>query len=337
MILSVSDAEVVEPSKKCEECEDNLAAFRCDQCMDNFCIPCFWRVHMNGERRRHTITKVTLTPLCNQCNMTRATVFSLQDQELLCTDCFTFIHYKGNRQLHLFMDAMNVLMLLEKLDPSFQEHMRRALPRVVWAITNLQGWCRGIESRKRFRRHKDLVTKIQRRWRGAMTRKKLLAMLDQYKWRKKEISNYFLPKTRQERMVAKQKFAAQYGRKDVAYKQTAATLQELRTTIMDSSGTDTLEDVGRTKQLMEEQQITMSERKKAVDQQNAYMLPIYSSGPRALVDQSSLGAVASTGGGQNAALVQQQKDRSMELTRKDIRGARDTTLKDMMRIDDGKA
>ena len=36
-----------------------------------------------------------------------------------------------------------------------------------------------------------------------------------------------------------------------------------------SSGTDTLEDVGRTKQLMEEQQITMSERKKAVDQQNA--------------------------------------------------------------------
>merc|ERR1712118_558971 len=240
---------------------------------------------------------------------TRATVFSLQDQELLCTDCFTFIHYKGNRQLHLFMDAMNVLMLLEKLDPSFQEHMRRALPRVVWAITNLQGWCRGIESRKRFRRHKDLVTKIQRRWRGTMTRKKLLAMLDQYKWRKKEISNYFLPKTR----------------------------QELRSTIMDSSGTDTLEDVGRTKQLMEEQSITMSERKKAVDQQNAYMLPIYSSGPRALVDQSSLGAVASTGGGQNAALVQQQKDRSMELTRKDIRGARDTTLKDMMRIDDGKA
>ena len=30
MIVSVSDAEVVEPNKKCEECEDNLAAFRCD-------------------------------------------------------------------------------------------------------------------------------------------------------------------------------------------------------------------------------------------------------------------------------------------------------------------
>merc|ERR1719482_1891708 len=302
MMVSVSDAEMVEPHIKCEECEDNQAAFR-----------------------------------CNQCNATRATVFNEQSQELYCTDCFTLMHFKGNRMLHMFMDAMNILLLLERLDPGFQEHMRRARPRVLWAITSLQGWCRGIESRKQFRRHKDLVTKIQRRWRGAMTRKKLLSMLDQYKWRKKEISNYFLPKTRQERMVAKQKFAAQYGRKEVAYQQTAATLSELRNAIVDSSGTDTLEDVGRTKQLMEEQQITMNERKKAVDQQNAYMLPIYSSGPRALVDQGNLQAVASTGGGQNAALVQQQKDRSMELTRKDIRGARDTTLKDMMRIDDGKA
>jgi len=334
MIVSVSDAEVVEPSKKCEECEDNLAAFRCDQCMDNLCIPCYWRLHMNGERRRHTITKVTLSPLCNQCNHTRATVFSLQDQELLCTDCFTFIHYKGNRQLHMFMDAMNVLLLLEKLDPSFQEHMRRAVPRVLWAITNLQGWCRGIESRKRFRRHKDLVTKIQRRWRGAMTRKKLLAMLDQYKWRKKEISNFFLPKTRQERVVAKQKFAAQYGRKDVAYKQTAATLAELRGSIVDSSNANTLEDTGRTKQIMQEQQLTMDERKKAIDQQNAYLLPIYSTGSRALTNEG--GAVAATGGAENAALVQQQKDRSMELTRKDIRGARDSTLKDLLRVEDKK-
>ena len=47
-----------------------------------------------------------------------------------------------------FTDAMNILLLLEKLDPGFQEHMRRAIPRVLWAITNLQGWCRGIESRK---------------------------------------------------------------------------------------------------------------------------------------------------------------------------------------------
>jgi hypothetical protein len=88
---------------------------------------------------------------------------------------------------------------------------------------------------------------------------------------------------------------------------------------------------------MQEQDITMNERKKAVEQQNAYMLPIYSSGPRALADQGNLQAVQATGGSANAALVQQQKDRSMELTRKDIRGARDTTLKDMMRIDDGKA
>ena len=33
-------------------------------------------------------------------------------------------------------------------------------------------------------------------------------------------------------MVAKQKFAAQYGRKEVAYQHTAATLKELRETIV---------------------------------------------------------------------------------------------------------
>jgi hypothetical protein len=338
MIVSVSDAEVVEPNKKCEECEDNLAAFRCDMCLDNFCIPCFWRLHMNGERRRHTITKVTLNPLCNQCNATRATVFSLQDQELLCTDCFTFIHYKGNRQLHLFTDAMNILLLLEKLDPGFQEHMRRAIPRVLWAITNLQGWCRGIESRKQFRRHKDLVTKIQRRWRGAMTRKKLLSMLDQYKWRKKEISNYFLPKTRQERMVAKQKFAAQYGRKEVAYQHTAATLKELRETIIDSSAANTLEDVARTKQQMDEQALTMTKRKDTVEVQNAYILPIYSTAKRAVNAPGGGGMQAITAGsgaGQQQA-IEDNRDRSMELTRKDIRGARDNSMRDLLRVEDKK-
>ena len=54
-----------------------------------------------------------------------------------------------------------------------------------------------------------------------MTRRKLLGMLDQYKWRRKEINNFFLPKTRQERLVAKQRFASQHGRKDVAHKAAA--------------------------------------------------------------------------------------------------------------------
>merc|ERR1719482_1235162 len=115
---------------------------------------------------------------------------------------------------------MNLMLLLEVIDPAMQEHLRRARPRVLWAITQLQAWTRGIEARRHYRKRRDLVTKIQRRWRGAMTRRKLLGMLDQYKWRKKEINNFFLPKTRQERMVSKQRFAAQYGRKDAAYLQT---------------------------------------------------------------------------------------------------------------------
>ena len=47
-----------------------------------------------------------------------------EEQELLCTDCFTFLHCKGNRQLHLFTDATNLLLLLERMDPAIQEHLR---------------------------------------------------------------------------------------------------------------------------------------------------------------------------------------------------------------------
>jgi hypothetical protein len=339
MMISVSDAEMVEPHVKCEECEDNQASFRCDQCMDYFCIACFWRAHMNGERRKHTVTKVTLNPLCNQCNATRATVFNEQSQELYCTDCFTLMHFKGNRMLHLFMDASNILLLLERLDPGFQEHMRRARPRVLWAITSLQGWVRGLESRKTYRRHKQLVTKIQQRWRGAMTRRKLLGMLDQYKWRRKEINNFFLPKTRQERLVAKQRFASQHGRKDVAHKATHDTLRELRDTITKSAQHFPLEDKDRTRDMMEKSAAEMTQP--GSNAQDKYVLPIYSSGGggRAstnaaanLEDRMPKKKAEETGVGQRMATDAAQ--RSMELTRKDVRGAGDVSLRQMLRIDD---
>jgi len=348
MMVSVSDAEVVEPHKKCEECEDNQAAFHCDQCMDDFCIACFWRTHMNGERRRHTVTKVTLNPLCNQCNQTRASVFCEQCQELLCTDCFTTIHFKGNRQLHMCIDAMNILLLLERLDPGFQEHMRRSRPRVLWALTNLQGWCRGIESRKAFRRQKDLVTKIQQRWRGAMTRRKLLGMLDQYKWRKKEINNFFLPKTRQERMVSKQRFAAQYGKKDVAMLQTADTLGELRETIVTTLRGN--EDPIKTQRTMDESQSRLQGAMVASAKPasgNDYVLPIYSTqgggggagggGGRKSIVGGTPGPPAKSGGGEIADRFKEsqgERERTMELTKSDVRGARDHTIRELLRIDD---
>merc|ERR1712194_309846 len=141
--------EVIETGVLCDECEDNPAAFHCDYCRDNFCLQCFWKCHFNGHRREHTVTKISVAPLCSQCANVRATVFDEQEQELLCTDCFTFLHCKGNRQLHLFLDCTNLLLLLERLDPAVQEHLRRARPRVMWAITKLQGWTRGIEQAKR--------------------------------------------------------------------------------------------------------------------------------------------------------------------------------------------
>jgi len=135
------------------------------------------------------------------------------------------------------------------------------------------------------------------------------------------------------------KFAAQYGRKDVAYAHTAATLKELRETIVDSSAANTLEDVARTKSQMDEQKLTMSKRKEQVEAQNAYILPIYSTAKRAIYDTSKQQAMLGDDMGDGSAYAQavgDSKDRSMELTRTDIRGARDSSLRNLLRVEDGK-
>lgn len=250
MLISVSDGDIIEPQKKCEECEDNPAAFACDYCLDYFCVQCFWKCHFNGHRRTHTASRVCVTPLCNQCANIRATVFCEQTQELMCTECFTLVHHKGNRMLHLFMDAMDLLMLLERLDPSFQEHMRRARSRVLWALNALQGWVRGIEARRNFKKRRDVVTMIQRRWRGVLTRRRLLGGLHMGKWKRKMVQAYFFQKSSEERQTAKQKVASMLAAKDVAHRAANASLRELRETIINTSGVDPLEDVLRTKQVV---------------------------------------------------------------------------------------
>mmetsp|Transcript_34745 Transcript_34745/g.79689 ORF Transcript_34745/g.79689 Transcript_34745/m.79689 type:complete len:522 (+) Transcript_34745:96-1661(+) len=249
--VAASDGEIVEPQKRCEECEDRPAAFACDYCLDNFCVSCFWKCHFNGNRRTHTATKVNVVPMCNQCGQIRATVFCEQTQELMCTECFTMVHQKGNRKLHLFMDAMDLLVLLERLDPAIQEHMRRARPRVLWAIGQLQGWVRGIEARHNFRKRKDLATQIQRRWRGVQARRKLLGMLNMNKWRRRQVNSYFLPKTAAERRDVKQKVAAMLAAKDVTQRAANQSLRELKDTILSSSKADPLEDMARTKQTLD--------------------------------------------------------------------------------------
>jgi len=251
MLVSVSDGDVIEPQKRCEECEDRPAAFACDYCLDNYCVQCFWKCHFNGHRRQHTASKVSVVPMCNQCNNVRATIFSEQTQELMCTECFTMLHAKGNRMLHLFMDSMDLLILLERLDPAFQEHMRRARPRVLWALSQLQGWVKGIEARRNFKKRKDVVLMIQRRWRGVLTRRRLLGMLHMHKWKRRQVNNYFLPKTAAERRAVKQKTTSILAAKDVTTRAANQSLRELRETILQTSQADPLEDASLTRDTME--------------------------------------------------------------------------------------
>jgi hypothetical protein len=250
MLVNVSDGDIIEPQKRCEECEDNPAAFHCDYCLDDFCVQCFWKCHFNGHRRQHTASKLCVTPLCNQCQNVRSTVFCEQCQEMLCTECFTMVHHKGNRMLHMFMDSMDLLLLLERLDPAFQEHMRRARPRVLWALSKLQGWVKGIENRRNFRKRKDVVMMIQRRWRGVQTRRRLLGMLHMHKWRRRQVNTYFLPKTNEERRAVKQKCAAMLAAKDVTQRAANASLRELKDTIMQTAEADPMEDLQRTRETL---------------------------------------------------------------------------------------
>jgi hypothetical protein len=250
MLVNVSDGDIIEPQKRCEECGDNPAAFACDYCLDNFCVKCFWQCHFNGNRRNHTASKINVVPMCNQCGAIRATVFCEQCQELMCTECFTYVHAKGNRMLHLFMDCMDLLVLLERLDPTVQEHMRRSRPKMLFYISQLQGWTRGIEARRNFRKRRDLATQIQRRWRGMQARRKLLGMLNMHKWRRRQVHSYFLPKTKTERDQVKSKVRAMLAAKDVTQRAANASLRELKDTVVATSGADPLEIPERTKQTL---------------------------------------------------------------------------------------
>merc|ERR1712216_772220 len=158
----------------------------------------------------------------------------------------TGAHVHG--MLHLFMDAMDLLVLLERLDPTVQEHMRRARPRALWAISQLQGWTRGIEARRNFRKRRDLATQIQRRYRGMMARRKLLGMLNMHKWRRRQVHSYFLPKSVKERTAVKEKVRAMLAAKDVTQRAANASLRELKDTIIATSKADPLEIEDRTRQ-----------------------------------------------------------------------------------------
>ena len=43
-----------------------------------------------------------------------------------------------------------------------KEHMRRARPRVLWALSSLQGWVKGIDARRNFRERLNLPSAFRR-------------------------------------------------------------------------------------------------------------------------------------------------------------------------------
>jgi hypothetical protein len=276
--------------------------------------------------------------MCNQCGNVRATIFDEQEQELSCTDCFTFLHAKGNRQLHLFLDASNLLILMERLDPSIQEHLRRARPRVMWAITKLQGWTRGIETRRHYKRRRDLIIKVQRQWRGAMTRQKLLHMLDHYKWRRKQIHNFFLPKTRIARQQAKRKFQVAVAQKDVSAKATKSKLSLLKDAILETAGANPIEDPLRTAQDMNKSTsaIEATQKKKDVKKDRpSIALPVFApyEQSRFVKDDADKSGAEKTKEDFGSRIATEKMLREEELTNKDIRNARDLTLRQLLRID----
>lgn len=185
---------VARNDEKCSECDDVIACLKCDYCRDVFCLVCFWRCHLNGNRRTHTATQVSVRPLCNNCFEVRASVYCEQCQELFCSDCFSDLHIKGGRKLHLFMDAMNILLLLERLDPAFQTQMATERKHILWAITKIQALIRGFNQRSKYGKRRDCATRIQKLWRGGETRRKLLGALNQFNWRKKQIADTVLEK-----------------------------------------------------------------------------------------------------------------------------------------------
>eukprot|EP00442_Polarella_glacialis_P053490 CAMPEP_0115151048 /NCGR_PEP_ID=MMETSP0227-20121206/65383_1 /TAXON_ID=89957 /ORGANISM="Polarella glacialis, Strain CCMP 1383" /LENGTH=567 /DNA_ID=CAMNT_0002561491 /DNA_START=33 /DNA_END=1733 /DNA_ORIENTATION=- len=325
MLVSVSDGDVIEPQKRCEECEDRPAAFACDYCLDNYCVQCFWKCHFNGHRRQHTASKVAVVPMCNQCQNVRATIFSEQTQELMCTECFTMLHAKGNRMLHLFMDSMDLLVLLERLDPAFQEHMRRARPRVLWALSQLQGWVKGIEARRSFRNRgsADSASLARCAHTAPAARHAAHAQVAQAPGQL-----VFPAEDAAERRSVKQKCSAMLAAKDVTTKAVNSSLRELRDTILQTASADPLEDENRTRETV--QDIGTADGFGATTTGFPGAAQTLPSGisPYTNYEGSTRfnGALAATG-----PITMGGAGRSADLSNKDIRKVRDTTLRQITR------
>jgi hypothetical protein len=158
--------------KQCSECGDTMGYLSCDYCRENFCVECFRTIHSNSGMREHTCSTRIISPTCMHCRDTRATLFCEDCYELFCSKCFATMHAHGNRYFHNFTDAGNVLLLIEKLDPDFQELLKSSRVTNLNRIVLIQRVIRGFLARRRIKRLGLLATHIQKMWRGYRSRDK---------------------------------------------------------------------------------------------------------------------------------------------------------------------
>jgi hypothetical protein len=213
---------------RCCACADLKASIHCDFCQEGFCLVCFWRFHVSGNRRRHTASITVVNPLCNRCEETRASLYCMQCHELYCSACFAIHHTKGQRKLHLFVDAMNFLLLLEKLDKPYQEFISKERHIVFASIVSIQAHFRGFIQRRYFKRRRELATTIQKRWRGIHTRKNLMTVLDQFNWRKKQVVNSLTTRVTTAPGSENHRAEALESRIEVATRHQSILMQKLR-------------------------------------------------------------------------------------------------------------
>ena len=173
LYLEYANGNQLHDSHSCSECQNPISNISCDYCKRVFCDPCFRLTHnTSASMQHHTASLRIVRPVCMTCRTTRAGIFCENCSELFCSECFGRMHANGNRFFHHFTDATNILLLIEKLDPDFQQELITSRMSNLQKIMRIQALIRGFLGRQQVRRIHSCATRIQKVWRGYRTRSK---------------------------------------------------------------------------------------------------------------------------------------------------------------------
>lgn len=119
----LKDEKVKFKSKLCSECNTNYAPRLCNQCGDQFCIPCYKMLHMlvsnislgnktnmtntRGGIRDHTFSKTSVL-VCDNCEVNLSEKFCNNCSEHFCDECFKKVHHSGKRVYHAFQQVNGI-------------------------------------------------------------------------------------------------------------------------------------------------------------------------------------------------------------------------------------